>query len=113
VGSRAPKLRRFNQRDIVERTGASRLAAAPVQMSAYVPGAINGVVLSHTRYLAAKQWGPVIGGKDLFGEAVTDAYAKAGLQVAYLDDWMYHLGAGEVHCGTNTLRETSARWWRP
>ncbi|WP_338900475.1 protein-arginine deiminase domain-containing protein [Streptomyces sp. TG1A-60] len=88
-------------------------APAPsVMTSAYVPGAVNGVVLSRTHYLAPRQWGPVIGGKDIFTEAVTAAYTGAGMKVSYLDDWStYHLGMGEIHCGTNTLRNTSAAWW--
>ncbi|WP_328504166.1 protein-arginine deiminase domain-containing protein [Streptomyces sp. NBC_00457] len=89
-------------------------AAAPetVMTSAYVPGAVNGVLLARDRYLAPKQWGPVIGGKDIFAEAVTAAYRRVGMKVSYLDDWYtYHLGMGEVHCGTNTLRDASAAWW--
>ena len=92
---------------------ASPAAPAPsVMTSAYVPGAVNGIVLSRTHYLAPRQWGPVIGGKDIFTEAVTAAYTGAGMKVSYLDDWeTYHLGMGEIHCGTNTLRNTSAAWW--
>jgi len=117
TGDLSGRLRRFDQRQIVpdQRDAGSpkaRAAAEPVQMSAYIPGAVNGVVLSPTRYLAAKQWGPVIGGKDLFGDAVADVYRKAGFEVDYLDDWMYHLGSGEVHCGTNTLRDATKPWWR-
>ncbi|MFH0517955.1 protein-arginine deiminase domain-containing protein [Streptomyces sp. M41] len=90
-----------------------RRAAAATRTSAYVPGAVNGVVLSRDRYLAPRQWGPVIGGKDIFTQAVTAVYARAGMKVAYIDDWYtYHLGMGEVHCGTNTLRDASAPWWR-
>ncbi|MEO3972751.1 protein-arginine deiminase domain-containing protein [Streptomyces sp. CAU 1734] len=86
--------------------------APVVQTGAYVPGAVNGVVLSDSRYLSAKQWGPVIGGKDVFGAAVSAVYAKAGFKTAYIDDWYtYHLGWGEVHCGTNTLRDASQQWW--
>ncbi|MFC3573197.1 protein-arginine deiminase domain-containing protein [Streptomyces yaanensis] len=80
---------------------------------AYIPGAVNGVVLGKDRYLAPKQWGPVIDGKDIFTEAVDAAYGKAGMQVSYIDDYeTYHYGRGEVHCGTNTLRDTSAPWWK-
>ncbi|MBJ3811170.1 protein-arginine deiminase domain-containing protein [Streptomyces flavofungini] len=80
--------------------------------SAYVPGAVNGVLLSPTRYLAPQQWGPVIGGRDIFTDAVTSVYAKAGFTTTYIDDWYtYHLGMGEVHCGTNTLRDATAPWW--
>ncbi|MFD5855569.1 protein-arginine deiminase domain-containing protein [Streptomyces chartreusis] len=89
-------------------------ARATVATSAYVPGAVNGILLSRDRYLAPRQWGPVIGGKDIFTQAVTAAYVKAGMKVSYIDDWYtYHLGMGEVHCGTNTLRDASAAWWKP
>ncbi|MFE9662240.1 protein-arginine deiminase family protein [Streptomyces sp. NPDC005955] len=86
---------------------------APPRTIAYLPGAVNGVVLSNDRYLAPRQWGPVIGGKDLFGEAVRRAYAGAGFTTAYIDDYYsYHLWGGEVHCGTNVLRDVSRAWWR-
>ncbi|QDY80995.1 hypothetical protein FQU76_13065 [Streptomyces qinzhouensis] len=92
---------------------ARRSAAAPEPTSAYVPGAVNGLLLGKDRYLAPKQWGPVIGGKDIFTTAVTAAYRGAGLKISYIDDYYpYHLGSGEVHCGTNTLRATPAAWWR-
>ncbi|MFE6134163.1 protein-arginine deiminase domain-containing protein [Streptomyces sp. NPDC056437] len=88
-------------------------AGETVMTSAYVPGAVNGILLGRDRYLAPKQWGPVIGGKDIFTAAVTAAYTQAGMKVSYIDDWYtYHLGAGEVHCGTNTLRDASAAWWK-
>lgn len=90
-------------------------AAAPatVTTSAYVPGAVNGVLLGRDRYLAPRQWGPVVAGKDIFTAAVTAAYERVGLKVSYIDDWYtYHLGMGEVHCGTNTLRDVSAPWWQ-
>ncbi|MFF0737929.1 protein-arginine deiminase domain-containing protein [Streptomyces chartreusis] len=93
---------------------AAAAARATVATSAYVPGAVNGILLSRDRYLAPRQWGPVIGGKDIFTQAVTAAYVKAGMKVSYIDDWYtYHLGMGEVHCGTNTLRDASAAWWQP
>ncbi|MFE5813202.1 protein-arginine deiminase domain-containing protein [Streptomyces sp. NPDC056479] len=111
--------------DAVEKRGQQRwlarggndsaaAARATVATSAYVPGAVNGILLSRDRYLAPRQWGPVIGGKDIFTQAVTAAYVRAGLKVSYIDDWYtYHLGMGEVHCGTNTLRDASAAWWQP
>ncbi|WP_461097167.1 protein-arginine deiminase domain-containing protein [Streptomyces bullii] len=105
----------------IEKTGQRRadggtpsgaVAAPTVQTSAYVPGAVNGILLGRDRYVAPRQWGPVVGGKDIFTEAVTAAYRRAGVKVSYIDDWYtYHLGMGEVHCGTNTLRDASAAWW--
>jgi protein-arginine deiminase len=74
-----------------------------------LPAAINGVVLAPRRYVAARQWGPVIGRVDIFEKAVTAAYRRAGMSVTFIDDRF--LAGGDVHCGTNTLRETTARWW--
>ncbi|MFH8769815.1 protein-arginine deiminase domain-containing protein [Streptomyces sp. NPDC017958] len=92
---------------------ARAAARATVTTSAYVPGAVNGVLLGRDRYLAPRQWGPVIDGKDIFTEAVNATYRQAGLKVSYIDDYYtYHLGMGEVHCGTNTLRDASAAWWQ-
>ncbi|MFB9388444.1 protein-arginine deiminase domain-containing protein [Streptomyces coeruleoprunus] len=116
---RVPLLRRLGgsaeSMEEVRRFGQQRRLAGPeltVQTSAYIPGAVNGVVLGKDRYLAPKQWGPVINGKDVFTEAVTAAYRGAGMRVSYIDDfYTYHLGMGEVHCGTNTLRDTTQRWW--
>ncbi|WP_432015022.1 protein-arginine deiminase domain-containing protein [Streptomyces cucumeris] len=111
-------LRRFSQlggddgrADGRAERGATRQAAVS-RKSAYIPGAVNGVLLSPTRYLAPRQWGPVIGGRDIFTEAVNSVYAKAGFTTSYIDDWYtYHIGMGEVHCGTNTLRDATAPWW--
>ncbi|GAA2231880.1 hypothetical protein GCM10010104_27370 [Streptomyces indiaensis] len=102
------------QKWLAENPAAGRAgAAATVTTSAYVPGAVNGVLLTRDRYLAPRQWGPVIAGKDIFTQAVTAAYEKVGLKVSYIDDWYtYHLGMGEVHCGTNTLRDAASAWWR-
>ncbi|MGA4843692.1 protein-arginine deiminase domain-containing protein [Streptomyces sp. G45] len=109
-------LRELNQLGGAKKsTGADgrRAGARAWQNSAYVPGAVNGVLLSPTRYLAPQQWGPVIGGRDIFTDAVTSVYREAGFTTRYIDDWYtYHIGMGEVHCGTNTLRDTSAPWWK-
>ncbi|WP_405999183.1 protein-arginine deiminase domain-containing protein [Streptomyces sp. NBC_00829] len=111
---RAPDaVREFGQQKQIERNrNGADAAREAVRTSAYVPGAVNGILLGKDRYLAPRQWGPVIGGKDIFTTAVTAAYTGAGMKVSYLDDWhTYHLGMGEVHCGTNTLRDISAAWW--
>ncbi|MCQ0025511.1 protein-arginine deiminase domain-containing protein [Streptomyces somaliensis DSM 40738] len=124
-GDRVPRLTRLGAGEVPEAIGeygqqkrltrAGDRVAGPgstAMTSAYVPGAVNGVLMGRDRYLAPKQWGPVIGGRDVFTDAVTAAYARAGLKVSYIDDWdTYHLGMGEVHCGTNTLRDASAPWW--
>ena len=35
-----------------------------------------------------------------------------GLEVVFVDDWsVYHIGLGEVHCGSNTIRRPTTNWW--
>ncbi|MET7713198.1 protein-arginine deiminase domain-containing protein [Streptomyces sp. NPDC005407] len=107
-------VREYGQQKELSRHDDRGAAAESVMTSAYVPGAVNGILLGRDRYLAPRQWGPVIGGKDIFTSAVTAAYSGAGMKVSYIDDWhTYHVGMGEVHCGTNTLRDASAAWWKP
>jgi len=114
-GEGPPRLRRLGQQKFLNKKAGGRSAGPADQggrQSAYVPGAINSVVLAPDRVLAARQWGPLIGGKDVFAEAVSAAYRQAGVTVSYIDDWyVYHLGLGEVHCGTNVLRNASTPWW--
>jgi protein-arginine deiminase len=62
--------------------------------------------------IAARQFSVRVDGKDIFGQAVVAAYAAQNLTVRWIDDWRtYHLGLGEVHCGTNTLRSFADPWW--
>jgi protein-arginine deiminase len=73
------------------------------------PGIINGVVLTGSEtYLAPKPWGPVIDGRDMVEDAVKKIYEDIGWKVKWIDDWdSHHKLGGEVHCGTNTIREMS------
>ncbi|KAL2128552.1 hypothetical protein VTI74DRAFT_9024 [Chaetomium olivicolor] len=81
------------------------------QLKGLLPQAINGLVLGNGKYLAPKQWGPVVQGKDIFGEAVRKVYESVGMDVRWVDDYMsHHVRGGEVHCGTNALREMD-KWW--
>ncbi|KAM3437675.1 hypothetical protein MY4824_003694 [Beauveria thailandica] len=87
-------------------------APATLQVSAMYPGCVNGVVLSNTEYAAPNPWGPVVDGKDILATAVMAAYAKANYTVHFMDDWFtHHTSQGEIHCGSNVIRETSAKWW--
>ena len=82
------------------------------QLAAMLPSALNGVVLEPGRFLAARQYGPIIGGKDVFAQAVTAAYRTAGVEVTYLDTTVYHVGGGEIHCGTTAIRIPTTPWWK-
>lgn len=91
---------------------ARREASDVLQVSALYPGTINGVVLSDSQYVAPNPWGPIIDGKDVLATAVSAVYAKVNYNVNYIDDWFsHHTGQGEVHCGSNTVREVTATWW--
>ncbi|KAI8277998.1 hypothetical protein K4K60_006576 [Colletotrichum sp. SAR11_57] len=80
-------------------------------LASFNPTAINGVVLDNY-YVSPKPWGPLVEGKDIFEVAVREAYAKAGMEVGFVDDFMsHHHTFGEVHCGSNTFRETNVAWW--
>ncbi|KAJ5001018.1 Protein-arginine deiminase type-3 [Colletotrichum sp. SAR 10_66] len=80
-------------------------------VASFSPAAINGIVLGE-HYLSPKPWGPVVDGKDLFEERVKAVYGATGMDVGFVDDFLsHHVGLGEIHCGSNTLRETDVKWW--
>jgi protein-arginine deiminase len=80
--------------------------------AAYLPGAVNGIVVDRTHYLAPKQWGPVVNGRDVFADAVEHAYHKVGMQAGHIDDYnSHHTGGGEIHCGSNAVRAVTKPWW--
>lgn len=82
------------------------------QVRSYFPQTINGLVLG-SDYLTAKPWGPNINGTDILEEATKEAYARVNMTVWFIDDYMsHHVRGGEVHCGTNTLRDTNVEWWK-
>lgn len=48
---------------------------------------------------------------DPFIDAFADAMPSS-LDLHFVDNWdVYHLGIGEVHCGTNVTRTPTAAWW--
>ncbi|ATY62071.1 arginine deiminase [Cordyceps militaris] len=82
------------------------------QVFAIYPSTVNGVLFSPTHYVAPDPWGPVIDGKDILKEATLAGYAASNLTVTFMDDWYsFHLGLGEIHCGSNAFRECTAKWW--
>lgn len=82
------------------------------QLKGLLPQAINGLVLGEGKYVAPRQWGPVVAGRDVFGDAVEEVYGRVGMEVRWVDDYMsHHVRGGEVHCGTNVAREVLGGWW--
>ena len=78
---------------------------------AYFPDMVNHLVHNDLS-IVPKPYGPVVNGKCAFEKAFEDALP--GRRVKFIDDWYsYHEMSGEVHCGTNALRQRFAvsRWW--
>ncbi|KAK2590615.1 hypothetical protein QQS21_011698 [Conoideocrella luteorostrata] len=80
---------------------------------ALYPGTINSVVLANKQIIAPNPWGPVINGSDVLAAEVSKAYKRVNYTVKYMDDWFtHHTNIGEVHCGSNVIRELEAvKWW--
>jgi protein-arginine deiminase len=73
---------------------------------AYVPGVVNLQVWGND-LLVPKPFGPQdVIGADWFETKADEALKIGARQTHYLDDWdVYHRREGEVHCGTNVLRD--------
>ena len=77
---------------------------------AYFPDMVNQLVIGKYS-LVPKPYGPVVGDVDQFEKAISDALPER--EVVFIEDWYaYHELSGEVHCGTNCLREPPpVKWW--
>jgi protein-arginine deiminase len=80
---------------------------------AYIPGMVNGILISDTHFVAPNPHGPVIDGADIFQKTMTERLAAIGVKVDFAEDWdEYHAALGEVHCGSNTRRKIpDTKWW--
>lgn len=89
----------------------SPLHAGEKQLTSFAPAAINGIV-NGKHYLSPKPWGPVVNRADVIEKSVKAAFRRAGMGVTLIDDYLsHHFGGGEIHCGSNTLRDTDLKWW--
>jgi protein-arginine deiminase len=64
--------------------------------------------------LVPKPFGPVIDGEDVFERVTRERLEALELDVRFVDSWnLYHLGLGEIHCGTQADRTIprDAAWW--
>lgn len=94
-------------------TNASEDQESDLELEAYYPAVINNLVLTgYNTCVAPYPWGPVIHGKDVFGEEIRTTYAKVGMKIKFVDVWKsHHVRMGAVHCGSNSIRDMSAPWW--
>lgn len=83
-----------------------------ITADALTAGMVNMLVLNG-HCIIPKPFGPQQHGLDLFEDDLRNKLAAIGQGSHFIDDWYeYHVNLGEVHCGTNTLRRTTApRWW--
>ena len=77
---------------------------------AYFPDMVNHLVIGEYS-VVPKPYGPIVAGVDQFEKAFQDAMPTR--KIKFIEDWYsYHELSGEVHCGTNCLREPpSIKWW--
>jgi hypothetical protein len=99
--------------DIVTLPALFRPLGSLQRAVAHMPNMVNALVLGG-RFITADPFGPVVGGVDAFKQPVLDALQPLGLAVDFVDDWSpYHVGLGEVHCGTNSVRTPPGEpWWQ-
>lgn len=53
---------------------------------------------------------------DLFETYTTVMLDALGIEIHFIDTWYYHIRSGEIHCGTNVVREPKdirkyKKWW--
>lgn len=97
---------------------------------AYFPNMVNHLVIVQSKNdmetkkqvfectsIVPKPFGPKINDNDKYDCAFEEAFDKAmpkGHKCIFIDDWdSYHVLEGEIHCGTNALREPplDVKWW--
>ncbi len=80
---------------------------------AYQPGIVNGISLTPDVFGAPDPQGPEIDGEDVFEAAVDERLEARGVQTHWIETWdVYHVGFGQVQCGSNTMRQLPATpWW--
>uniref|UniRef100_A0A8C1G8J9 Peptidyl arginine deiminase, type II n=1 Tax=Cyprinus carpio TaxID=7962 RepID=A0A8C1G8J9_CYPCA len=79
---------------------------------AYYPDMVNMIVLGDQLGIP-KPFGPKVNGRCALETEVRSLLEPLGLKCTFIDDFApYHKLLGEVHCGSNVLREASPfKWW--
>jgi protein-arginine deiminase len=84
----------------------------PQRAAAYMPGTVNLLLYNRTA-IVARPYGPTVGASDLIEDDMTERLGRFGINVRFAEQWdLLHAAQGEVHCGTNAVREfPQRRWW--
>lgn len=79
---------------------------------AFQPGCINFQQVDRKFYIP-KQHSPIIAGEDLFEKEIKKKMVQLDSPLHFTDCWKaYHLGHGEVHCGSVVKRKIPEwKWW--
>jgi protein-arginine deiminase len=79
---------------------------------AFFPGMVN-MQVANGHLAIPKPFGPVVGGKCAFEKAAEEVFHPLKLKCHFIDTYEgYHLQMGEIHCGTNVVREPFMQpWW--
>lgn len=58
-------------------------------------------------------YGPNVASHDIVEDDMTERLAAYGINARFAEQWdLLHAADGEVHCGTNAVREyPQRRWW--
>ncbi len=91
-----------------------------VGVAAMTPGMVNLVVLERDGVTDVFLADPFVRDEDTPVNQDADPFIAAvrermpqHLQLHFVDNWfVYHMGLGEVHCGTNELRTPQSGWWQ-
>ncbi|KAK5872064.1 hypothetical protein PBY51_012797 [Eleginops maclovinus] len=87
-------------------------AEAEFRAVAYYPDLVNMIVLGKNLGIP-KPFGPKVNGRCALEAEMCSLMEGLGLSCTFIDDFAsYHKKLGEVHCGSNVLREPfDFKWW--
>ncbi len=78
-----------------------------------VPNASNLIGTGRDVVYIPTQHVPAVDGQDVFQAEIEERFAEVGTQVQWAEDYFYTSRSGQIHCVTNTLRDTTygESWW--
>lgn len=62
---------------------------------------MGGIILSNSYYLSVDPLGSIIEAVDIFAKAIYESYAIVNCTAQSIDTFIYLIGGGEVHYGSN------------
>lgn len=94
---------------VLYREGAAGRGRVGVQ----VPNAANLIGTGRDVVYIPTQHVPAVDGQDLFQTEIEARFAEIGTEVQWAEDYFYTSRSGQIHCVTNTLRDTTYgdSWW--